>query len=255
MEPMPTNSQLWRIDQKAVISRVPAKDDLVFECICGNRMDPAYSYSKCKTCSERGHVKAIRVAKTSRPLLKTKKAVKGFEWFHSTINPEWINECQQKDAIVHIGEYRTALDILEILTCSLPCIMVYTVKLAPSATLSSHACPDIETGWPETTPELKSFIKEDVIRYVNCYEGPGSVSVLTSASNLVIVESHLASREYNRDMSRKTAIRLILRKINSEKKIGSAGEDSRIGRKINAMENLVKYLRANPKAYENRKLI
>lgn len=125
-------------------------------------------------------------------LLNLTSARKVQYWYHATDSQTWPKPVKTKwfgdgkPFYAHIGSEESALDRARCMSYN----TLYKVKINSKASWSPYVVDD-DNYWP-TQPhknsEEENLLFDDVTRYVNRYEIPGSMSLLVVSSMIEVVE-------------------------------------------------------------------
>lgn len=154
----------------------------------------------CNTCDgpQKG---SITVLPTSAHLLDL-EAVRGALWFHATYVEDWFQKvstghgmkCEAGDFMyLHVGSEEASRDLADSKYFTHPRegerIMLHQLKLKAEAVLADPIFCDIETWWDysSVTEETWKVFGGDVVRYLNRWEAPGSISLLVDARQVELV--------------------------------------------------------------------
>lgn len=142
----------------------------------------------------------IKVAYESRALLN-KDRVLNNTWYHATTSKQWHKSILETSGtkksylFIHLGSKKAALDRAQINFKNIP-YYLYSASLLPRTKIAEHIMDDYGILWPEYVievensfrPEKIEFQKANAFRYINRYEDPGSISILTTP-NMIKVKS------------------------------------------------------------------
>jgi hypothetical protein len=182
-----------------------------FRCgACGNHIEKSAerfsSYWQdvpmlaCNVCggSQTG---CITVTPSSAHLLQV-EAVKESIWYHATYVDDWFEKVSTGHGMkretgdflyIHVGSENASRDLANSKYFTHPRdgekIRLYQLKVKSDAILAVPIYNDIETWWDysSVTAETKAAIGGDVVRYLNRWESPGSISLLVDARMLELV--------------------------------------------------------------------
>lgn len=124
-----------------------------------------------------------------------KQAVKDEVWYHSSLSPNWLDSVDEDDeeSTVHVGvedsSYDRALwDYAGKRYREPQAFYLYEVRIVPEAAISDKISQSNYTVDRETERDLDEGIApEDVTRYHNTVEGPGSISLIAKPKMLEII--------------------------------------------------------------------
>jgi hypothetical protein len=143
-----------------------------------------------KECSERLS-EDLGLTGDSIALIKSLHGAHSRRWWHSSDNP-LLMEGRESDPI-HLGSREAALSRAELTNRSVPdfpdrqYLYLYEFKLRPAAVISP--CSYVEhPSDRDHTVMLPTAEYGEVVRYVNFQEMPGSISLLTLKTNLILVD-------------------------------------------------------------------
>jgi hypothetical protein len=116
-------------------------------------------------------------------------------WYHATLRADWHEDAAAAFVPVHIGSYNSALmrsrDLRDLDGWGHPEDTVWTIyelTLKPEATYMEHVFEDSDSVWPDNFEDfILATNGRSVVRYLNNYEDPGSISLLADASVLQVV--------------------------------------------------------------------
>jgi hypothetical protein len=142
----------------------------------------------------------IKVSYESRMLLNKNYALSN-TWYHATTSKQWYENILEASKIkksylfIHLGSKKAALDRAQINFKNTP-YYLYSINLLPRTKIAEHIMDDYATFWPEyvievensARPEKIEFENANAFRYINRYEDPGSVSILTTP-NMIKIEA------------------------------------------------------------------
>ena len=155
------------------------------ECVCGKvRYDPLLACPCKKT-----EIAGFRIRKSEEKLLQSKFAVKTRYWYHSTTRPDWDEQIKAAGIPVHLGNEMTSHEVAanHHYDGGPRDYYVYKVMLNPLASISNVVCQDMANNWSETMGQFESRADSDMVRYVNSYENPGTVSLIGNPKKFIIV--------------------------------------------------------------------
>ena len=126
-----------------------------------------------------------------------KEAVQKVTWFHGTTLQEWdqkilaAHDAKKEVLLVHIGTRDAAEERIvteKVNSCEPQDYYLYELKLKPEFTVSDCIIAD-RNNWPTTTAfkGQEDFEGDLVTRYLNCWESPGSISLLIAADAFEVV--------------------------------------------------------------------
>ncbi len=163
-----------------------------------------HGLDKCPSCSDRldGDLMGVNLLKESIQFFDP-KVVKQQSWFHATAREDWLPSLQNmEDApLTHLGTLEAARtrgrDLREDKHRQYDSDWyLYEVKLVPEAYIENNVYQDDNQEFPYYTSDLESNrYGNGVIRYVNAYEDPGSVSLITDPQKLVLVKATKVSSD------------------------------------------------------------
>jgi len=128
--------------------------------------------------------------------------VRDSHWFHITTHANWIEGTQSAGVMTHLGSRESAMDRLNHLvfrdaektaTQEEQHYYLYEVALKPKVGITPGIMRDQVTSWPKKIADIKElrfkdfFKKGHVTRYMNIYEGPGTVSLLADPTSYTLV--------------------------------------------------------------------
>lgn len=141
--------------------------------------------------------------------------VRKSHWFHITRAEDWVEDTQGLEAMVHLGSHEAAMIRLRDILHEDSYIdedegeevperyYLYEVSLKPDVEVAKGLFRDQEAGWPEyasdVVPQYSHATKQveesghaffsasGVSRYLNAYEGAGTVSLLANATAYELV--------------------------------------------------------------------
>jgi len=126
-----------------------------------------------------------------------KQAVKDAVWYHSTQDPDWLQSFEDEEGVeVHLGVEDAAFDRALYANAGVnrstspEDFYVYEVKLDDSAEINDGVAPNnYEVDWQnhKRWDDENDRRGDDVMRYYNVCEAPGSISLLANAKKLKIV--------------------------------------------------------------------
>lgn len=158
------------------------------------REDSIYFRVHCRVCDKRLTIDTVDVAVLSscKKFYQLEEVYKA-NWHHTTFRQRWLEAMQ--DLIItpalHVGTYEAAMER----TKTAPAEYRYVVRVRSDAIIDPEVQPDFN-DWPYNGRHLKY----DVIRYVNRYESPGSISLLVLPRALELVTYyHLKGDHGNAD--------------------------------------------------------
>lgn len=155
----------------------------------------------CSLCGET-QTGSITVEPSSSSLLLQGEAERTI-WFHATYVDDWFEkistghgmEGESGDFLyVHVGSEAAARDIASDKYFNnfeeFESLSLYQVRLKSGALVSSRIVNDDETwrDFGSVTEESAVAIGGDVVRYLNRWESPGSISLLVDARQLELVK-------------------------------------------------------------------
>lgn len=189
MSPYPHD---WKVSDPAFLMSQPDGCYAPMQCLCGQYLTD--EDIPCDECDEDGNleslVKGFIVRNESLPLLGAPSVIRQVAWFHGTGNPYWENDVVASNVPVHIGEEDAALDILRPKVTLNGIGFLHTLRIRRDVTIAPFLCPDLYLRWPDN--DLQDFHSESeyqAVRYVNCYESPGSISMFLDPSCLKTVDT------------------------------------------------------------------
>ena len=157
-----------------------------------------HGLDKCPVCSDRldGDLMGVNLLKESIPYFDS-AFVKEQSWFHATAREDWLPSLQDmEDApLAHLGTLESAItrgrDLREDKHRQYGSEWyLYEVKLVPQAYIEKNVYNDDNQKFPYYTSDLESNrYGNGVIRYVNSYEDPGSVSLIADPQKIVLVKA------------------------------------------------------------------
>lgn len=154
----------------------------------------------CDICGD-AQKGTITVVPSSAHLLQP-DAVKETVWYHATYVEDWFEKVStghgmKREAAdflyIHVGSEEASRDLAGSKYFTHPepdeRIMLHQLKLKADAVLADSILNDIETWWDysSVTEETRKAIGGDVVRYLNRWEAPGSISLLVDARQLELV--------------------------------------------------------------------
>lgn len=155
------------------------------ECVCGKVRYEQFTNCSCK----QNKIAGFRIRKSEEKLLQSKFAVKTRYWYHSTTRADWDEQIKAAGIPVHLGNEMTSHEVAanhhygggprE--------YYVYKVMLNPLAAISNVVCQDMANNWSENMDQFESRADGDMVRYVNSYENPGTVSLIGNPKKFIIV--------------------------------------------------------------------
>lgn len=181
------------------------------------RPETEFGMVTCVNCSERLTFNSLGTDIRPEELKYiSDAAVRKAHWFHITRSDNWVDEVQEGDAMVHLGSHEAAMirlrDILHEDSYIDPDAddeeapeeyYLYEVRLKPKVDIARGIFRDQEALWPETAqvvdeeymnlvteriePFYPPFSKSGVSRYLNEYEGAGTISLLAHADAYELV--------------------------------------------------------------------
>jgi hypothetical protein len=124
-----------------------------------------------------------------------KQAVKDSVWYHSTLDEDWLNSVQKdEDAIVHLGVEDASYDralwdyARKAYGANARSFYMYEVRISNDASVSDRISQSNYTVDREREEELDEDIKQnDVTRYFNTAEAPGSISLTANPQKLEVI--------------------------------------------------------------------
>lgn len=128
-------------------------------------------------------------------MLLQDETLKQVSWYHvSKYGDDWVSDLKESRTLTHVGSKQAAIDRMSILVAegTVGPFYVHEVKLKPSVKVNPNTYKDDIAG--EMTSDYKPNSKHDyrgdeVNRYVNFYEDPGSVSLMLSSQLFDLVGS------------------------------------------------------------------
>lgn len=120
-------------------------------------------------------------------------------WYHASKKENWLDNIisLQDPPVVHLGSRETALSRLNDYEYSNSLVksydtgdkwFLYSVKINSDSYVSNRVWEDADKDFPRTVDELlMSKYVFDIIRYVNFWERPGSISLLANPLKIQVV--------------------------------------------------------------------
>jgi hypothetical protein len=132
----------------------------------------------------------VEIDRGEAVFLVDKKAAKERTWYHATIKKDWEDGVRSNSVYVHAGSREAAEDRIKI-DWPNQVFFLYELKLKKNTKFGENAWDD--NDFPETThhplSETNSPLAADkVTLYVNKYEHPGSVSMVSAPRNFDVVK-------------------------------------------------------------------
>jgi hypothetical protein len=126
------------------------------------------------------------------------ETVRTAHWFHVTERADWAEGTKAEGIITHLGSREAAHHRLAHIVSNGEAeseqFYVYEVRLKPQAPIAGGLLKDQGTMWPEDTTEIGMADSKypylqhgGVARYLNEYEGPGTVSLVADPDSYEIV--------------------------------------------------------------------
>lgn len=164
-----------------------------FDCYARLPKSELYAQTTWKiSCPKCGHVTQDGLAGVSlkveeEPLLQKNEVLRR-EWYHYTANDSWESQLNgEEEVVIHLGSQTAAIEREKELRLQAGQTgRVFKVRLKESTAV-------VERMKDEDPEELNSFkAQEDiegpaVMRYVNHYEDPGSISLLADSKTVEII--------------------------------------------------------------------
>lgn len=127
----------------------------------------------------------------SRQVAKNADLVFKAEWYHSTNKANWIDDVLNNPygmygatttnpPVIHVGSLEAAQDR----AAHEDYKYMYKVTFVQGTSVDSRLGEDI-TSFPQTMKELRHSTDSDILRYVNRWESPGSVSLLVDPRTVI----------------------------------------------------------------------
>jgi DNA-directed RNA polymerase subunit RPC12/RpoP len=159
---------------------------------------------KCKFCNQ-------KIVFKSLGLKVIEEDVKFFDinnvyntsWYHASQKDNWLENIlsYNNPSVVHLGSKNTALSRKKDYDNSNHLLdnsvegsdwFLYEVKILPSASISKRVWEDVDKDFPRNVDELlESKYLFDIIRYVNFWERPGSISLLANPNFIKVVNKKI----------------------------------------------------------------
>lgn len=157
----------------------------------------------CLTCGDEqfetgdNHLLAVEA---DAHLLTDNKALEEYTFYHATSRKNWAEDIIQAGVPVHVGSIEAALGRVEDIVLTSDSyiegddIHLYEIKVSAESILD-RVIRD-ETYWAE---ELEDFLEWTgdlkVVRYINTWENPGSLSLILDPSAMTIVGHRIIALE------------------------------------------------------------
>jgi hypothetical protein len=127
-----------------------------------------------------------------------KRNVEKEVWYHSTQNPNWVEDINKEDPIggfplAHFGT-KTASEMrasrLYAEEWDKRPFYLYELRVKPGTYVANSIIEDEDEDAPQVSKEIPDnavYSKNGITRYFNYWEDPGSVSLLSPASNFEVI--------------------------------------------------------------------
>lgn len=129
--------------------------------------------------------------------------VRSNHWFHISAHVNWDGDTKAKGLFVHLGSKEAALERLWQLRAQnthwetaeqTPQFYLHEVKLGEKTKIAPGVYNDQVHLWPESSRDRSTRVKvsltgQGALRYMNEYEGPGTVSLLAKPNSYQLVAS------------------------------------------------------------------
>lgn len=153
---------------------------------------------RCPSCSLEAGIEEweIDIQADNAKYLDDEVAAKS-KWYHITEDPEWGEKMAAFEAgdptapAVHVGTKATSLRHSELRQFRSSGKHLFEIKLREGISFSPHLQEDVDYGWPNTVADFTSkdfphaptfeeqgFAADGATRYLNRFEGAGTISLL-----------------------------------------------------------------------------
>lgn len=158
---------------------------------------------KCVCCNEKISVDmlGVKVLENDTRFFDIKNVYDSI-WYHASKKNDWLDSVLDFNdpSVVHLGSLDAALARKEDYEYSNNLVnsetkddwFLYEVRILPEAYVSNRVWEDADKSFPRTVDELlASKYAVDIVRYVNFWECPGSISLLANPRCLKLVNKRV----------------------------------------------------------------
>lgn len=163
---------------------------------------PAEAKTLCENCNAACYydLSGVDIRHHDSQFLSEEK-VRESSWFHVTTNDDWLEDMQakgdevySKTPIIHVGSREAALDRMRDIAKwqnDGSTWYLYELKVKPEAPVTPGVFCDENDICPSTVGDARktNYDSEGVTRYLNSYEGPGTVSLAANPNAFVEVRA------------------------------------------------------------------
>ena len=116
-------------------------------------------------------------------------------WYHASTNPNWHEDVQNQEIapVIHAGTHLAAWMRMKNMDSQKP-VYLYLIRIKDEAEVSELLYDDQDDSADKSTPNHPTNVEETkngfetnkIMRYVNWWEEPGSVSIMATPSLLTV---------------------------------------------------------------------
>jgi hypothetical protein len=127
------------------------------------------------------------------------------EWYHCTSRDNWHKGVLDNNVVVHIGTRAAAEYKFKMMENWGDNLYIHVIKLSPLANIADYIYDDLN-DWPSRVNRAEEDLgvwdyrrdipRRGAVRYVNRWEGPGSISILLDPAILEVVHTETYELEH-----------------------------------------------------------